>query len=110
MDASRVRPVQIDSARFGAQVRRLASSSELKRHTNAAADSLLSGAWDADLDGAYAATCPATGWGRGVLVPVRYDGDAGALVFRPVRGDTRVVDLFLCGTEDPKRSITLPAP
>ena len=56
------------------------------------------------------ALCPPRGWGRGAAVPARYDGQPGVLVFRLVRGDTQVVDLFLCGGDQPERSITLPAP
>ena len=33
---------------------------------------------------------------------------AGWLVFRPPQGDTQVVDLYLCGSDEPTRSITLP--
>jgi hypothetical protein len=46
----------------------------------------------------------------GPAVAVRYDGEPGVAVFRPVHGDTQVVDLFLCGHDGPYRSITLPAP
>lgn len=46
--------------------------------------------------------------GRGDLVAVRYDGGPAVLVYRPARGDSQVVDLYLCGTTDPIRSITLP--
>jgi len=48
--------------------------------------------------------------GRGRVVAVRYDGEPGLLVYRPVRGDTQIVDLYLCGRTEPTRSITLPAP
>jgi len=44
------------------------------------------------------------------VVAVRYAGSRGALVFRRPRGDTQVVDLYLCGRDEPTRSITLPAP
>ena len=43
------------------------------------------------------------------VVAVRYDGERGWLVFRPPEGETQVVDLYLCGQDDPTRSITLPA-
>ena len=49
--------------------------------------------------------------GRGAAAAtsaVVLDGEAGWLVYRPPRGDTRVVDLFLCGTDSPERSATLP--
>ena len=46
--------------------------------------------------------------GPGTRVAVRYDGHRSVLVYRPVRGETQVVDLFICGTDEPVRSITLP--
>ncbi|GAA4372641.1 hypothetical protein [Nocardioides caricicola] len=58
---------------------------------------------------AFAAVCGLGRVGPGRRVPVRYDGDRAWLVFRPVQGDTQVVDLYLCGLEAPTRSITLPA-
>jgi hypothetical protein len=59
---------------------------------------------------AAGALCSADSWGRGRFVPVRYGKTPAVLVFRrPVR-DTQVVDLFLCGSEEPERSVTLPAP
>jgi hypothetical protein len=45
----------------------------------------------------------------GTVVPVRYRGEPGFLVFRPVRGDRQVVELFGCGGRRPLRSVTLPA-
>lgn len=54
--------------------------------------------------------CRDQGWGAGRAVLIRYDGSPAVLVYRPVRGDTQVVDLFLCGRRDATRSITLPAP
>jgi hypothetical protein len=56
------------------------------------------------------AECPAGNWGRGRAVRIRYDGSPAALVYRAPRGETQVVDLFLCGSEAPTRSITLSAP
>ncbi|MFC4785897.1 hypothetical protein ACT8ZV_15575 [Nocardioides sp. MAHUQ-72] len=53
--------------------------------------------------------CATGDWGRGTLVPVRYDGNDSVLVLRPVTGDSQVVDLFACGGSDVVRSITLPA-
>ena len=44
------------------------------------------------------------------MTRVNSDGSPAVLVYRPVRGDTQVVDLFLCGRRDATRSITLPAP
>jgi hypothetical protein len=111
-------PVRLDPDRFGAQVTRLRNADlDLARVNGTAsslsssfsADSPLPEALD-DVQDAYKATCPTTGWGHGRAVPVRYGGRPGVLVFRPVRGDTQVVDLFLCGSDHTERSITLPAP
>jgi hypothetical protein len=102
-------PVRLDSERFGTQVTRL-QGGDRARMTNGATSALRDWReYAAGLD-ADAATCPARGWGRGSVVPVRYDGRPGLLVFRKVRGDTQVVDLFLCGADELERSITLPAP
>jgi hypothetical protein len=43
-------------------------------------------------------------------VPVRYGRRDAVLVFRRVTGRTQVVDLFRCGSSEPLRSVTLPAP
>lgn len=59
---------------------------------------------------AAGALCSADSWGRGRFVPVRYGETPAVLVFRRPVGDTQVVDLFLCGSQDPERSVTLPAP
>lgn len=100
-----VAPVRLTSERFGTQVRRLQD-----RHSATLSDSQASGAvrGHMDFDRLEAVQCPTTGWGGGRFVIVRYDGDLGALVFRRVRGDTQVVDLFLCGSDQPTRSVTLP--
>jgi hypothetical protein len=115
-------PVRLDPDRFGAQVTRLRNA-DLARVTGTA--SALSGSGSGSgsdsaespvpetldkLHDAYKATCPTAGWGHGRAAPVRYGGRPGVLVFRPVRGDTQVVDLFLCGSDQTERSITLPAP
>jgi hypothetical protein len=59
---------------------------------------------------AASALCSADSWGRGRFVPVRYGKTPAILAFRRPVGDTQVVDLFLCGSETPDRSVTLPAP
>ena len=61
-------------------------------------------------DEAAGALCSADSWGRGRFVPVRYGATPAVIVFRRPVGDTQVVDLFLCGSEEPERSVTLPAP
>lgn len=98
-------PVRLSSDRFGAQVRRLHTNTR----TMALADS-----FDAPTDGLFSLGrslrpgCPTIGWGTGLLVPARYDGRLGAVIFRAAKGETQVVDLFLCGNDEPTRSITLP--
>jgi hypothetical protein len=54
--------------------------------------------------------CGAGSWGRGRFVPVSYGGAPAVLVLRRPVGDTQVADVFLCGSTEPVRSVTLPAP
>jgi hypothetical protein len=54
--------------------------------------------------------CSADAWGRGRFVPVRYGNQPAVVVFRRPVNETQVADLFLCGSEQPVRSVTLPAP
>ncbi len=61
-------------------------------------------------DDLAAAVCPTGSWGAGRYVAVRYAGDPGWIVFRRPQGDTQVADLFLCGSELARRSLTLPYP
>jgi len=61
-------------------------------------------------DRAAGAACGAASWGRGRFVPVSYGGTPAVLVFRRPVGDTQVADVFLCGSKEPVRSVTLPAP
>ena len=46
--------------------------------------------------------------GRRSVVRVVVDRQPGWLVSRPPLGATRVVDLYLCGSDTPERSATLP--
>ena len=59
---------------------------------------------------AAAAVCRAEAWGKGTFVAVTYRRAPAVLVFRRAMGDTQVADLFLCGSTEPTRSVTLPAP
>jgi hypothetical protein len=86
------------------KVRRLAAS---------AAQPQADGAYRAgprSADRAAGAACGADSWGRGRFVPVSYGGAPAVLVLRRPVGDTQVADLFLCGSQEPVRSVTLPAP
>jgi hypothetical protein len=54
--------------------------------------------------------CVDTDVGSASVVPATYDGAPAALVLRLPSGDVQVVDLYLCGDQVPRRSITLTAP
>lgn len=54
--------------------------------------------------------CARGHWGAGRYVPVEYGRTPAYLVLRRHTGDSQVVDLFLCGSDDPVRSVTLPGP
>lgn len=53
--------------------------------------------------------CAPAAWGAGVLVPVFYDGMPAVLAYRPVAGESQVVDILQCGTGDQLGSTTLRA-
>ncbi|HEU4811802.1 MAG TPA: hypothetical protein VFT00_06655 [Nocardioides sp.] len=95
-------PVPIHPDRFSrdvTRIRRLAST--------------VSGAQElgpTTTDDKSAFACSPAAWGAGTFVPVTYGGDPAVLVLRRVTGDTQVVELFECGSSEPLRSITLPAP
>jgi hypothetical protein len=57
-----------------------------------------------------AASCVPPDTGANEVVAVRYDGAPAALVLRDPTGDVQVVDLYLCGDDVPRRSITLTVP
>jgi len=95
-------PVVLRSARFAGDARAYAPGAAA-RDTGREAELAQSG--DAL---SSAATCPAGAWGGGRYVRVVVGKEAGWLVYRAPRGDTQVVDLFLCGTDAPERSATLP--
>ncbi len=100
-----------DTAAGGPEVWRLTSSDlpdQARELSSAYSRSMLAGTLDrAD---ALVSSCLARQWGKGAFVPVTYDGSPGVLVFRRPRGDTQVADVFLCGSPNPLRSVTLPVP
>ncbi len=53
--------------------------------------------------------CPPAPWGPGVLVPVYFDGTPAVLAYRPVTGESQIVELLRCGTGESLRSTTLRA-
>lgn len=54
--------------------------------------------------------CPTRGLGEGTYVPLRYGDQPAILVLRPPEGETQVADVYLCGSRDPVRSLTLRLP
>jgi hypothetical protein len=53
--------------------------------------------------------CAAAVWGPGVLVPVVFDGTPAVLAYRPVTGESQIVELLRCGSGESVRSTTLKA-
>ncbi len=53
--------------------------------------------------------CPPAPWGPGVLLPVYFDGTPAVLAYRPVTGESQIVELLRCGTGESLRSTTLRA-
>ena len=94
-------PVRIRPQHFAADVARTLGSLRGPQDRTYASDNL-------DAGGTF--SCRAAAWGRGTFVPVRYDGRPGVLVFRRPTGDTRIADLYACGSAELLRTITLPAP
>lgn len=88
--------VTIHRATFGADVRRIRARIESPQDSQR-------------LMAAPAETCLTTAVRSGTVLAATYDGAAAALVLNPPVGDSQVVDLYLCGTDNPARSITLPA-
>lgn len=105
-------PQPQDGVRRDPQVWGLSASSfaEDARELSEAYSASAAVAGTADRTDALQTACLARDWGRGSFVPVTYDGTPGVLVFRRPRGDTQVADLFVCGSTDPLRSVSLPAP
>ena len=60
------------------------------------------------VDALSSCTLPGLGQGRRLLAQV--DGQLGVVVFRRPVGGTQQAELYVCGTPDPVRTLTLPAP
>ncbi|MFC7358849.1 hypothetical protein [Nocardioides astragali] len=54
--------------------------------------------------------CHLRGIGRGRQVVAQVDGQVGIVVFRRPDGAAQPVDLYVCGSPEPVRTLTLPAP
>ena len=101
-------PVTLRPAHFAADVSRLRGSLDqtFQAQSNAPSDTRSNPASPAP----EAAACVPGGPGAGRGVPAVYDHAPSLLVFRRPSGAAQVVDLYLCGTTEPVRSITLPVP
>ncbi len=87
--------VKIHSATFGADVRRIRAA--IRNDAR-------------NLTSSPGPTCLPAGVADGMVLAATYNAATAALVLRTPVGDSQVVDLYLCGTDTPLRSITLPAP
>jgi hypothetical protein len=59
-----------------------------------------------DVDG----TCLMRGIGPGRRLQVAVDGQPGTVVYQPPSGDAQGVAVYVCGSGEPVRTLTLPAP
>ncbi len=100
--------VRLDEDRFARQVDRIRQRLVLSRSAGELDSQSATAGQRYELD--TRPRCSVADVGAGQLVPVRYAGTPGVLVYRKVTGDSQVVDLFLCGRDGPGRSVTLPAP
>lgn len=102
---SKAPPQTVRSDRFAADAARLRAVAIGRRSAKSSASS---DRVDAPRSAAEGEICTPGAWGGGRYVRVQVDAEAGWLVYRPPRGETEVVDLFLCGEDDPERSTTIP--
>jgi len=103
MTVSKLAAREIRSDRFAGDAERLRTLATARRAAPYAGSAPPPAADLARGDG-----CGPGVWGGGRYVRVVFDQEAGWLVYRPPRGGTQVVDLFLCGEDAPERSATLP--
>jgi hypothetical protein len=89
---------RISSDEFGSDVRRVRNEVELDSDTASLFEYPTSGCLTAPIDAGSK------------VVAAMYDGAPAAVVLKPPSGDVQVVDLYLCGDVEPRRSITLMAP
>ena len=117
-DATRTRPYRVSEDDFSRDVDalRVLPLDAVSGSVNENYDGELSSEGQAAYDrgalrrAASQEVCEPGGWGRGGYVPVLYDRAAGWVVLRRPQGETQVVDLFICGSEQAVRSVTLPVP
>jgi hypothetical protein len=100
--------LHLSAERFGDQVSKFRTddSADFGELTSTT-DSYLA---DGNAAQEYSPVCDVGDLGRGYVVPVKYDDERAWLVFRKPEGESQVVDLYVCGRDDPTRSITLPTP
>jgi hypothetical protein len=92
-------PAALSSQAFKAQVKKYAGDADARLRDGETQDYSTT-----------SACAPQQAWGSGRLLPATYDGELGMLVYRAPRGDVQRVDLYLCGTRTPVRSVLIPMP
>lgn len=55
-------------------------------------------------------TCSVPELGKGRRVTAQVDGQPGVVLFQPADGVAQGVAIYVCGTQEPVRTLTLPAP
>ena len=106
--ATRARPFRVSAQKFSrdaVELQGLSSAYEYDGSSEAQTDGQRNTSL---LRAAVQDVCDPGDWGKGGYVPVLYDRAPGWVVIRPEQGDSQVVDLFLCGSEQAARSVTLP--
>ncbi|MDF1604446.1 hypothetical protein [Nocardioides sp. YIM 152315] len=101
-------PLALRSATFERQVAHYAGTGRLTKLSQLR--SLDADEGKAEDGAPSAARCPGDDRGPGREVAATYDGGPAVLVVRPAADGDRRVDLYLCGTDEPLRSTTVPAP
>lgn len=86
-----------------------ATDPSLEDELLSARSTLASRSEDTGAAEAYA-TCDLPRLGKGRQVAAQVDGQPGLVLFRRPDGAAQQVELYVCGTTDPVRTLTLPAP
>lgn len=106
--ATRARPFRVSAQKFSRDAVELQGLSAAYEYNDSSEAQTDDQANLSLLRAAVQDVCAPGDWGQGGYVPVLYDRAPGWVVIRPEQGDSQVVDLFLCGSEQAARSVTLP--
>lgn len=105
-------PVALRSGSFERDVRRALGLADVSvpRPDRLTKDERAARSGRGTMTSPYAASCGRVDAGRGRQLPAEYDGRPAVLVLRPAAAGVRRVDLYLCGSAEPMRSTSVPAP